>query len=86
MMKALPGEDWMPLEMHGPFYLPKLADRLFDLFKVRVKMGQEKNQLVFSASNLNRKVSGSFGQFDKYLQVQLDVLTRIVQARQNPGQ
>ncbi len=79
MMKALLGEDWIPLEMHSTFDLPKLADRMFDLLGVRVKIGQERNQVIFNASDLNRKLSRSFGQLNKYLQAQLDELEKQVE-------
>ncbi len=68
LMKSLCGESWRPVELHSTWERPDFADILIQHLEAPVRFGQERNQMFFKASDLNKKISMKFGKFRRYLQ------------------
>lgn len=79
ILEALLGEDWRPVAVHTTLDHPELPRHIQRYYRVQLKTGQEKDQIVFIASDLQRKVPG-FGQFGEHLQVLSDEMEKKLEA------
>jgi len=67
LMKSLCGENFRPVEYHTTFERPEFANILIQHLKAPIRFSQERNQIVFKASDLNTKIPKKFGNFERYL-------------------
>jgi len=79
ILRALLGEDWRPVAIHTTLDRPELAEYVHRFLGVRLKTAQERDQIVFDASDLQRKVS-VIGQFGEHLQVLSDEMEKKLEA------
>ncbi len=68
IMKSLCGETWQPVELRATIERPEFAEILIQYLEAPIRFGQEGNQLIFNASDLNKIVPAKFGKFGQYLQ------------------
>jgi AraC-like DNA-binding protein len=68
IMKSLCGESWQPIELHTTLKRPEFADILIQHLEAPIRFGQEGNQIIFKASDLNRNLPAKSGKFGQYLQ------------------
>ncbi len=79
ILEALLGEDWSPVAVHTTLDRPELAEYIHRYYRVRLKTAQERDQIVFNASDLQRKVP-VIGQFGEHLQVLSDEMEKKLEA------
>ena len=71
IMKSLCGENWKPIEIHTIFKDDKNAKHLTQIFKAPFRFSQDRNQMVFAAADLEKKISGASTSFERYIRPQI---------------
>jgi len=73
LMKSLCGENWRPVEIQSTYESLESTDILIQHLETPIRFGQERDQIFFKASDLNKNIPMKFGKFGKYLQPLMEV-------------
>ncbi|MBU3916917.1 AraC family transcriptional regulator [bacterium] len=72
LMKFLCGDTWKPIGFYSSEKTPANLHEITQFFEAPIRFGQDKNLMIFKASDLKKKIAGNTGQLKRYIQPQID--------------
>ena len=72
LMKSLCGESWELIELQTTDKPPESTDYLTRHLGAPIRYNQDRNCMVFNASDLRKKISVKFAQMKRFIQPQID--------------